>query len=883
MHSDNYKRKKVNGAPGINPPQKWVRLAIILAVTIPFFVAFRFIIEKIGYLGPALIMIPVLLAGWYFGVAAGLVAGLLAAIIVPVFLSVNEGLGLFAWASAGWPGMIILILGGYTSGLLHKAFIGRTRALDELHQRERYLTLINMATKEILAQKGSDNLYYQLVTRLLNLFVADYGYFVHWDAEQEQATLLTSTIPLAEGFSGTVLDADESALTKAVMESGDPIAIEHVTDTHYVVNPAFFKEYSLPLQSAICIPLIAKEYASGAAILTFSTPHHFTSEELEVARLAGSQLTLVLRVIEQGLKIQEQLNEANAFANVEHILSEVERVGIKTVLQFIVDSARSLIPKAGHAILHLVDTEKQILVSSAVAGFTDEPGVSLNMRLGEGIAGQVFITGEVIIVSDTQTDPRFLNRGAPVSYRSLIVAPIKSKQQCVGTISVHSDQPNTFTPGNSRMLATLGAQAAVAIENTNMLEATQRDLKQINALYHMSQGLVASLDPDRLMKDIAEFLHDNFGYYHVQIYAVDPENGDLIVRQGSGEIGTQRLNQKFTLPAGAGIVGHTAEIGEPFFTNNVDEVIFFIRGLDLPDTQSEMAIPIKVEDRVVGVLDIQQTPPGYLTQSDLELMTAVADQLAVALQKAQLYNDLQNSLRQEQAARLQLIHAEKLAVTGRLLASVSHELNNPLQAIQNTLFLLQNEERLSTQGKQDLNIILSETERMATLLERLRIMYQPARPEDFKPVQINNTIEDVHALVTTHLRHAGISFEFHPDPDLPSIPGLDNQLKQVMLNLFMNAVDAMAGGGLLTVSTAWLAEIREILITVTDTGAGIDESVLPNIFEAFITSKEKGTGLGLAISYEIVLKHHGRIRAENNPQGGAILSLWLPVENGATQ
>jgi signal transduction histidine kinase len=268
---------------------------------------------------------------------------------------------------------------------------------------------------------------------------------------------------------------------------------------------------------------------------------------------------------------------------------------------------------------------------------------------------------------------------------------------------------------------------------------------------------------------------------------------------------------------------------------------------------------------------------------DVQLVTAVADQLAVALQKAQLYADLQNSLLQEQATRAQLVHTEKLATAGRLLASVSHELNNPLQAIQNALFLLKDEKGISAQGKQDLKIVLSEAERMATLLERLRTTYQPVGVEDFQLVQVNDIIEDVHALVATHLRHASITFECQSDPALPAIPGLADQLKQVLLNLFMNAVDAMVDGGRLIVSTVWLAERREVLISISDTGTGIDQSILPNLFEAFITNKAKGTGLGLAISYEIILKHNGRIRAENQPEGGARFNIWLPVENGASQ
>ena len=128
---------------------------------------------------------------------------------------------------------------------------------------------------------------------------------------------------------------------------------------------------------------------------------------------------------------------------------------------------------------------------------------------------------------------------------------------------------------------------------------------------------------------------------------------------------------------------------------------------------------------MVGVLDIHQIQSGRLTQRDLQLMTSVADQLAVALQKANFYTNLQTSLNQEKDMRLQLIQSERLAVVGRLLASVSHELNNPLQAIQNALFLIKEEEKLSLQGSQDLEIILSETERLSILLERLRTSFIP--------------------------------------------------------------------------------------------------------------------------------------------------------------
>jgi two-component system sensor histidine kinase AtoS len=216
---------------------------------------------------------------------------------------------------------------------------------------------------------------------------------------------------------------------------------------------------------------------------------------------------------------------------------------------------------------------------------------------------------------------------------------------------------------------------------------------------------------------------------------------------------------------------------------------------------------------------------------------------------------------------------------GRLLATVSHELNNPLQAIQNALFLLKEETNFSDQGRQDLEIVLAESERMANMIERLRATYRPIQAEDFVPTQINNLIEDVYALISTHLRHKQISFEFYSDPELPTIPTLADQIRQVVLNLLMNAVESMTTGGKLTVNTSLLRDSNEILFTVSDTGKGIAQDMLSNIFEAFVTNKQRGTGLGLTISYDIVMKHHGRITAENNPSEGAVFKVWLPIND----
>jgi signal transduction histidine kinase len=141
---------------------------------------------------------------------------------------------------------------------------------------------------------------------------------------------------------------------------------------------------------------------------------------------------------------------------------------------------------------------------------------------------------------------------------------------------------------------------------------------------------------------------------------------------------------------------------------------------------------------------------------------------------------------------------------------------------------------------------------------------------------MNTVIEDVYALTATYMRHKNIVFEFLQDGTEAVIPGIPDQMRQVLLNLFMNAIDAMPNGGKITVSTQSLPEQEKIYLTVLDSGPGIASAILPNIFEPFTTDKDTGTGLGMTIVRDIILQHSGEIQAENYAEGGALFKIWLP-------
>lgn len=752
----------------------------------------------------------------------------------------------------------------------------RKRAEEALRTRERFLALLNDMTQTVLLSNDFYSIVNKLAVDMAKLLNADGCYITRWDSALNKA-ILVATAPKSEQRISKIESAlDEINLTTTIFQAGHPLALDDVLNSPDI-KP--YKLEELPFSSMLGIPLVAVNQKLGAAFITFSSPHRFTPEEINQAAQAGNQVAIALWNFQQSTEIRQRLKQSHALTDIGRALSEIQHRGLDRVLQLIVDSALDLIYTAEKAIIHIVDLEQKILHPMAIAGFAEKSTdvLRINMQLGKGVAGQVIQDGITINVSNVDEDPRFLRSHGEPGFRSLMVAPIQSDRQQIGTISIHSKVTNAFSADDEQLLNALAIDASIAIENTRSFEATQQRLKEVNSLYGTIKGLAASLDPEELATSLVDQLQKNFGFYFVQLFMLDPFSGELVLKAGSGEGGKILLQDEFRMPRGSGIAGHVAETGVPFITKNINDVVFFQRNPLLPDTLFELAVPIKIGKNVVGVLDIQDKPPKQFTDSDLQLVQAVGDQLAVAWHKANLYTDLQEAMQQEQDIRSQLIQSERLALVGRLLASVSHELNNPLQAIQNALFLLKEESDLSPQGRQDLGIVLSETERMAALIERLRSAYRPIRGKDFQPVQLNNLIEDVYALIGTHMRHKDIAFEFIPDPELHPVSGISDQLRQVVLNLFLNAVEVMQPGGRLTVQTRNLFDGNEVYFSVKDTGPGIDIEILPRIFDAFITSKHTGTGLGLTITHDILQQHRARISAENDPLGGAIFQVWLPM------
>jgi PAS domain S-box-containing protein len=238
---------------------------------------------------------------------------------------------------------------------------------------------------------------------------------------------------------------------------------------------------------------------------------------------------------------------------------------------------------------------------------------------------------------------------------------------------------------------------------------------------------------------------------------------------------------------------------------------------------------------------------------------------------------LVEDITERKRAEAALVESEKLALTGRLAASVAHEINNPLQSVIGCLSLAQEDLAAGEDPSRFVEIAVEELERAADLVSRMRDLSRPSEHLARKPTDVNALVERVLLLTQKRCQDRHVEVDWEGAPSLPMLSLVAGRMQQVFLNIVLNAVDAMPDGGQLHVRTAWMEEPHGIEITFADQGVGISAEDMAHLFEPFHTTKALGLGLGLYVSRGIVTDHGGRIEIESREGEGASCTVWLPA------
>lgn len=261
-------------------------------------------------------------------------------------------------------------------------------------------------------------------------------------------------------------------------------------------------------------------------------------------------------------------------------------------------------------------------------------------------------------------------------------------------------------------------------------------------------------------------------------------------------------------------------------------------------------------------------------ESDVEMFQILARQAAAALENARLYAEQLDYVRKVEESQKALLQAEKMAAAGRLSASIAHEINNPLQAVQNCLHLAARKDLPQEKREEYFDLARTELERLMLTTRRMLDFYRPAK-SSFEPVDLVEMLQYVLALMSKQLNEANIQVAVDVQGTIQPVAAVGSQIQQVFINLTLNAADAMPGGGVLNISLRPVRGGVEILFQ--DSGKGIPKEKQADIFEPFFSTKEGGTGLGLTVSYNIITAHGGALEYLPDRGPGACFRIFLPA------
>jgi signal transduction histidine kinase len=485
---------------------------------------------------------------------------------------------------------------------------------------------------------------------------------------------------------------------------------------------------------------------------------------------------------------------------------------------------------------------------------------------GEQASGYVFDLNQVQPLAERSNG----DSGGALKY------PLVVRDEAIGELIVDSD---THSDGAAEIIAAVAQQLSGHIENLRLTEQNETRTHELETVAEVSTTTATLLDPDRLLQTVVDVTKERFGVYHVHIYLADDTWQTLLLAAGAGEVGRKMVAEEHSIALNAekSLVARAARERQAVIVNGVRDDPSFLPNPLLPETRSEMAIPMIVADKVLGVFDVQSDRQDGFTKEDANIYTTLASQVAVALQNARLYN--------EQAATVtQLRELDRLK--NSFLANMSHELRTPLNSILgfSDVILEGLDGPVTEQMDNDLRLIGKSGQHLLHLINDVLDMAKidagrmNLQPEKFK---LNELFKEAINIASSLATSKSLSLVIKEDSDQAVEVFADRtRIQQVMINLINNAVKFTEQG---EVALSARQEEDHVLIEVHDTGIGIPPDQLQIIFQEFTqidtsaTRKTGGTGLGLPISRRLVELHGGRLWAESTGVSGEGSTFYIEL------
>lgn len=658
------------------------------------------------------------------------------------------------------------------------------------------------------------------------------------------------------------LPADEPSTALAAIRDMRPVV---VTDPS--TDPRGSKNLSCRFghTAQLGIPLISRGQAIGALVLAETRPERrFRQAEIERAVNIANQIAGAIasaRLFEEERKRVRELSIHSEIGRIASatlqpdVLLEQSLVCLIKALDF--DFGTAWLPTRDHGLQHVVEHQNPATWHHAIVG----------RALSRELATAVCEKGET--ATGHREDP-----GGDVFACAI---PLRAGSEVIGILTlVRSRQP--ATPCELRLLQAVSPEIGVALQNASLFADARRRVEELRLLLEVGRAITGSLDLGEILDTSAHSVSRLVDSSNAFILLLDPESDELLGAACSNpQWREQFLELRIPLDSES-IPAHCVRTRQPQVIPDIQRSPFAtgVR-VRLYGEKSVLALPLMVRDEAIGCLVLDDTRrPREWEPEQIERATVIAHQVAIAMANARLYEDLKNSYGELARAQEELVKQERLAALGELSAVVAHEVRNPLGVIFNSLGSIRRMLQPTGDAAMLLDIVGEEADRLDRIVGDLLDFARPHEPA-LEWASFETVLQDsLQSVERVHVP-PGIDLEIDIPGNLPKVRLDQRMIRQVLLNLLVNGMQAMPRGGTLRIS-ARVEAGAQLKVEIEDEGAGVPPELSRRLFQPFFTTKATGTGLGLAVVKRFIEAHRGTISFRSEPARGTVFTLCLPME-----
>ena len=885
--------------------------------------------------------------------------------------------------------------------------VEKAHLYEAMKQRLTEQDALLAVSKAVSSSLDLDVVLTKLVEQMAKAVNVTSSYISDWEPEKGQSTVIAEYIsPEASGEEkvsdlGTTYDLSRDFDDdQGWLFLGETI-IEHIDDAKLGrSSQAHYQKYGA--KSVMIVPLMVKSKAVGFADLWESRHHRkFTAAEIALSQAIAQQAAVAIENASLFTEKTEQLRLAKTLQDVGALLTT--QLTLDKVFDQIFDLLAQLVSYES-ASVHLVGEDGNLFVAAGRGWASLDAYKEFAILHSAEMMSRFSMDKKVNVIPDTSTDSDWIQIPGLEYVSSWIGAALMVKGRLIGILNVDGSEARAYSARIGETVLTFANQAAVAIENARLYEETRQRADEMRILHRVATATSVLPDIDSLVRQTTKLIAKSLYPELFGFLLLDQATNELIPHASFHGAPKKAIGKP--LPIDSSVCGTVFKTGRPLIIGDVtaEEKYHCV----FPATRSEIAVPLIVREKVIGVINVESSELNAFSTNDLRFLTTLAGQVATFIERTELY-DAQRKytahLALEVGQRTAALRAERdrmqaildnagegifftdeegiilyvnsamVKVTGftavdllhrtpaqwpgidhapdllaglqeaiqsgegwrgevvgkrkdnrlydvymtvtpifssegsligfvvvhsdisylkeverlkaRFISNVSHELRTPLTVIETYTTLLK-------QGKPErqghyLSILSRETKRLTRLIQDVLDL---ARMEaETTPISMGSVPLDLvlKRVVNTFLPHAEtkkISLQIEVDQPLPPVWANAGQIEQVITNLVNNGLTYTPVSGIVVVKAGMEAKKGRDMawFSVVDTGSGIPEEDLPQIFDRFFRSQAveaagiRGTGLGLAICKEIIERHMGYIEAMSEPGEGSTFTVWLPLE-----